>query len=386
MRKRFRITLALLLFAFCLYLFALSAHAQTYVEIKADIETIRYRSTDTNDAASASHRSFSLICTMGTNEWRIENNLMIGGDVKWFYDGTNLYDSLQVTKPLPDDIKDKLSQHGFAIAPFQSARSNLTINIATTTGGYPLGNLGVNVPWLAFCSGNYLKRQGRIVPLPVGDLRHEPDGFAYSDKTETFEDELGLPRTMDLFTSESLFEASVKRNDFLGLHDVDLWKKGAEGFQFPAIDGVLKFHYSVSESTNFMGWHFPAKFEWYQNEYGTNGEWFTAHRGSGRITSIRAAARPGNLFDPSMRQTIIDFRFRDDANGVRSLTYTSTNAFAAKTNDQLLQEKFGKWINSTPASPTTPFSRTRVLFVVIILFAAATSLAYFFIRKNKPSR
>ena len=33
-------------------------------------------------------------------------------------------------------------------------------------------------------------------------IGHEPDVFAYSDKAETFNDELGLPRSVELFTSQ----------------------------------------------------------------------------------------------------------------------------------------------------------------------------------------
>jgi len=106
-------------------------------------------------------------------------------------------------------VSDRIANTiGLAAVPFERARSNLTINIWPSRDGHPLGDVSVNIPWLAFCSGTYLKREGRLVPLPAAILHHTRDRFAYTDKTETFEDTFGLPRTVDLFTSKSLYQAS----------------------------------------------------------------------------------------------------------------------------------------------------------------------------------
>src|SRR5256885_194035 len=107
-------------------------------------------------------------------------------------------------------------------------------------------------------------------------------------------------------------------------------------------EGVLTFHYAVTESTNFFGWNFPMKFEFFQNEreHVQNGNWFW--RGIGRMKSIRAAAKPKDLFVPSLQQTIVDWRFREPTASVNGIIYTSTNAFAAPTNDPVLQDVFKK--------------------------------------------
>src|ERR1035441_3874522 len=79
---------------------------------------------------------------------------------KWFYDGTNVYESIQVTRPLPQETQDRMKRAGgLATAPFETARSNLTINIWPSPAGNPLGDEGVNIAWLAFCSGTYLDRK-----------------------------------------------------------------------------------------------------------------------------------------------------------------------------------------------------------------------------------
>jgi hypothetical protein len=234
-----------------------------------------------------------------------------------------------------------------ATAPYDVAKSNLTINIWPSPDGHPLGDRAANIPWLAFCSGPYLKRNGRLIPLPVDNLHHTPDRFAYSDKTETFEDEFGLPRTVDLFTSKSLFQASTDdffKEAFLG----DRYAKYAESVVPSLQEGAIMFHYAVTESTNFLGWNFPLKFEFFQKgrEHVQNGNWF--YRGIGRVKSIRPAAKPKGLFVPSMQQTIVDWRFREPTAKVNGIIYTSTNAFAAPTNDPVLKEKFIKRVERAP--------------------------------------
>jgi hypothetical protein len=100
---------------------------------------------------------------------------------------------------------------GLALAPFERAQSNLTIRVWPSQDGHPLGDYGENLPWLAFCSGNYLKREGRLIPLPCAILRHTRDRFAYTDKTITFKDEPRLPKTVALY-HDQLVPAPHKRS------------------------------------------------------------------------------------------------------------------------------------------------------------------------------
>lgn len=313
---------------------------QRYVEISAEIDLVTYPSGATNGAVSAKPRTVSVVCITGTNEWRIEHDFVQGAEVKWFFDGTNVYHSIRPTKPTAAQTTDGVARNfGLATVPFEVAKSNLTINVHPSAGGLPLGDVGVNVPWLAFCSGTYLKRASRLVPLPVEILRHTRDRFAYSDKTKTFADGFGLPRSVDLFTSKSLYEASNADFDkeyFFGDRYAEHTKRVAAGLE----EGVLTFHYAVTESTDFLWWSFPTKFEFFQNgrKYEQNGDWF--YRGVGRLTCLRAASKPENLFVPTIQQTIVDWRFHDATASVNAITYTSTNAFVAPTNDPALQSKF----------------------------------------------
>ena len=150
------------------------------------------------------------------------------------------------------------------------------------------------MPWLAFCSGTFLKREGRIVPLPCGILRHCPDRFAYTDVTTTLDDKLGLPRSVDLFTAKARFLAAKTEWDQehgFGDRYTEWNKKTTANLQ----EGLLVFHYAVLESTNVLGRTFPTKFEFFQTgrPYEQMGDWFC--QGIGRVKSIRPSNRPPDL-------------------------------------------------------------------------------------------
>ena len=325
------------------------SHPQRFVEISAEIDSIAWRGEDTNGAASAEPRIISLVCITGTNEWRIDHDFIGNAEEKWFFDGTNVYNSTRITKPVSEETRTKMAKAGGPVAvPFELAKSNLTIRVWESRDGHPLGDKAANIAWLAFCSGPYLKREGRLVPLPVDTLHYTPDRFAYADKTKTFADEFGLPRLVELFTSKSLFQASVE--DFYQEHfTTGRYAEWTKSVVTGLEEGVLMFHYEVTESTNLLGWNFPLRFEFFQKgrKHIQNGDWF--HRGIGRVKSIRTASKPENLFVPSMQQTIVDWRFRDEASQVNAIIYESTNAFVAPTNDPALQEKFAAHVKRMAA-------------------------------------
>jgi hypothetical protein len=343
-------TAVTLFLSYCIWA-SISVQAQQYVQISAEIELTGWRGDETDGEANAKTRTISVGCIAGTNEWRVEGDFIQGAESKWLFDGTNVYERVRSTSPTPTDVEERVTKSfGLAMVPFEVAKSNVTIRIWASGDGHPLGYAPVNLAWLAFCSGTYLKRDGRLVPLPVGDLHHTRDRFAYSDKTETFGDECGLPRTVELFTSKALYQASVYGFDqeyFFRDRYAESNKRIVSSLQ----EGVLTFHYAVSASTNFLGWNFPLRFEFFQNgrKYQQNGDSFC--RGVGRVKSIRPSAKPEGLFVPSMQQTVVDWRFRDASKSVDAITYRSTNGFASPTNDPILQEKFAAKVQRMSLPP-----------------------------------
>jgi hypothetical protein len=333
---QFRSRLTALLVAY-LCKFSLVASAQHYVQISGELHIDQSTwkvGEEQPEASKHGHTngwSVSFVCTVGTNEWELVGNFARNAAVKWFFDGTNVYSSIQTTRePDPRFANNKAIASFFP--PLEQVRSNLTISVHMTPGGYPLGDVSENVPWLAFCSGTFLKRSDRIIPLPVAIVGHAGDAFGYADKTKNFDDELGLPEKVELFTSKALFEASAKA----------FWKDRPACIpKADFADGLLKFEYSVMQSTNFSGWTFPLAFSF----AGVHEEfpgYLRSHSGTGRIVAIRNASKPKGVFDPSLNQTVVDWRFEDKAHFVNGIIYQSTNDFLQPMEDALLQETFAK--------------------------------------------
>jgi hypothetical protein len=197
-------------------------------------------------------------------------------------------------------------------------------------------------------------------------LSATPEGFAFSDKTETFVDTLGLPRRVDLFSSQALVNASINRKDFLGKHDVNYWRRGGMGFSYPVKDGLLKFHYAATESTNVLGWTFPLRFEWTQCGISSSGESTPLYGGFGKANSIHSAAKPRGLFVPELGQNMVDWRFRDDSKKVNGIIYRSTNAFVSPTNDPILQAHFQAWPKQASKWRRPPQRQIRIAFAALL--------------------
>ena len=243
--------------------------AEEFFELSAEIETFAYQLKDTNGIAKAVPKLVKVKCITGLTGWSIEHDYVT--PQVWLSDGTNVM--LRTEKQWATDS---------GITKMESR------------DGLPLGEFGVNLPWLAFCSGTYLKRAGRSIALPCGILRHCPDRFAYTDVTTTFADELGLPRSVDLFTSKARFLAAKAAWDgehSFGDRYTEWNKKTAANLQ----EGLLVFHYAVLESTNVLGRNFPTKFEFFQTgrPYEQMGDWYC--QGIGRVKSIRPSTKPPSL-------------------------------------------------------------------------------------------
>lgn len=252
------------------WLLSFQSQCAAFVEISAEIETFGYRLGDRNAVAKTKPITIQVFCIAGANHWYMTNDFQ--QSEQWLFDGTNVWCRTQTPT-----LKEKV------VTKFWPSRD-----------GHPMGHYGVNIPWLAFCSGTYLKREGRMIPLPAGLLRHCPDRFAYTDVTTTFADELGLPRSVDLFSSKELFLKS--HTDWDKEHSFgDRYTEWNKTTALTIQDGVLIFHYAVLESTNMLGRSVPTRFEFFQTGrlYEQDGNWFC--HGTGRVKLIRPSTRPPSL-------------------------------------------------------------------------------------------
>src|SRR5207245_9498920 len=110
-----------------------------------------------------------------------------------------------------------------------------------------------SICWLSFCSGSFLKRDGRQIFPPIPFWKESSLVYSgWSDKITAFKDGLGLPRSVDL----------IARNN------------------------QPIFQYRVRQSTNLLGWNFPLEFYCVQYLPSWTNLWMLALRAKGRVTYI----------------------------------------------------------------------------------------------------
>src|ERR1041385_4395475 len=232
-----------------------------FVDVTAEIKTIHWLSSKAVSQVS------TVQCVVGIDSWQIrEEPPRYGGSTytNWFT-GSHVI-VIERSRLLPQDgIPD-------APPPEWVERTN----IVTSAGGNPSGPrkfedrmcLEGRMAWLAFCSGSYLKREGREIFPPAFSWKFEIWPSFDPDRTAVFEDELGLPKRVDLATT----------------------------------NGQPVFAYRVSNSTNMLGWEFPLEFHIVQYRpqyalrfeapyYNTNA-WVVDWTAIGRVTRLSVGTQP----------------------------------------------------------------------------------------------
>ena len=263
------LAVSLLLPAYC--------RAGQYIEIKADLEIDDWDGSFFFDKIghwpgydhppSLFTTNLNRRCVVGANTWMLES-ASANASVTYWFTGTNITEHSLVTSRLPDEVLKQMAQVSpLAIsAPAVGQQSTWTHESVDGNPGRPVrvaDVMGLDLPakvcWLAFCSGPSLRREGRQI-YPPSDFWKESAlvYWGWSDHTEVFKDTLGLPKSINLFSTNN---QSI-------------------------------FQYQVHMSTNVLGWNFPLEF--YGVQYVPNGTntWKVALTFKGKVKSISPAAEP----------------------------------------------------------------------------------------------
>jgi hypothetical protein len=358
----------------------LGAQAQQFLEVTAEIELLRYRFEGKPGGEPTKFRTYFAKCIFGTNEWRIDNDFVVTCYEAWYSEGTNVFHRLQ----FGDSWKPPTNSRLAAPTNIDAIRSNITVYVSFSPGGHPLGNLGVNVPWLAFCSGPYLRRPARDIPLPTTEIRIEPYAFSYSDQTEVFDDELGLPKTVELRTSKARYETSRGDDRLLRYTGIEAARTG-KAFELP--ENALAYRYSVNAVTNCLGWTLPLEFSYTTYRFGSERESIPFLGGVGRLKAVRKATKPENVFLSDRGQTIVDYRFRHKTRLVDGIVYSRTNLTAPPaTNDPALRSMFERAVKgAVVGSPTPTLAKKQTMRIILVVLIVLPPLVVFgkIIRKTK---
>ena len=197
-------------------------------------------------------------------------------------------------------------------------------------GDVPFGDVGPNLPWLAFCLGQSLKGKE-----PCAAPTFSPTGAPLRMLSPTG---TGPPALMInsgfrkawawLFSAtrfaRSAYEPGLLRGDYL--------MKMRSILRPTLREGLVRSHYAVLEWTNYAGQQIPTKFELV--EYGNNGEWSPRiyFRAVGLLSTIRHAAKPEGVIVASTNQFVNDYRFRTPDKLVDFLHYAWTSSATPSTS------------------------------------------------------
>lgn len=361
--------------------------AERFIEVSVEVEMMSNWQKSADGAPVLRRTVNHAVCIFGTNQWRIDNDFSVNGRNAYFFDGTNVFQLIEQTASTPNSFGTN-SHYFQPNSPAEHWRSNVTINVIPSPGGHPLGDPGINLPWLAYCSGNYLRQPGRIVPLPTAYIRGTVDAFAYTDRTVTFQDELQLPNQIELFTSRKQYQ--------IGLFDKRLIRtKAIENARIDRLssvsDGQLRFRYEAQATTNVGRWVIPTKFVYSAYAPDKQGRWEQLYYGTGIAKSIRDSSVPINVFVKDKIQTIVDFRFRDESKMVDGIIYRTTNAITIpETNDSTLARMYSREVAGGHLEPYLVVSKWRriPMFSVTLISVISLIFALRFVQreKNKPQK
>lgn len=235
--------------AFGLNLSLCSTVAQ-FVEVTTELEIAGYFRKGMERTLRVSSHNHSARVVFGTNTWLIEEpepestsgNLWVFAHSKIVNYSTAVWTNAQAGRAL-DRVHTEISQDG------NPGRSVRTSDILSYTAF---------INWYAFCSAPALNQRQRALFLPSDLWKRYVNARGFVDEVVRFDDSLGLPRSIDLYTTN----------------------------QQPV------FQYRIAASTNFAGWTIPLEFHVVQyDQVGTNA-WQVQFTGKGRVTNIRMTSEP----------------------------------------------------------------------------------------------
>jgi hypothetical protein len=224
-------------------------------------------------------------CVVGTNSWMITSSAD-DREESWWYTGTNLVWRFETPKSWE---KRKLSRLSSNLAEYETRTMEFDGDMRG--GGVNALYLTpqVKIAWLAFCSGPFLKREKREVPMPSELWKetwlwweHAAEAVGFKDQTLLFEDELGLPKSIDIFArnKQPLMEYRIR-------HDAG-----------PRLT-----------TTNVLGWEVPLEFYLAQYMPGrATNTWQVYLTAKAKTTSVTIGKQPqmvlGNTQGPDQRYVV----------------------------------------------------------------------------------
>jgi hypothetical protein len=364
----------------------LLASSSPWIEVRMTMNETNFRSVriQGDGVPDAQMRPLVSACTarcvIGPDGWLIEQH--IANMIRIYYlDGGDVLSWLSITGKveLPEAWKKRWSKaraHAMEGGPDTN-----WIFLAISPGRMPMEDIGVQLPWFAFGSGGYLREPGRRVPLLGQIIRATPGVFGFRDETETFPDELGLPKKVDLVASAKLFAKALSHESLI--------RVGRSPSQIRAIvnegsglrEGALEASYRVVASTNYNGLIIPTLFTYEEFEARAGLKPGVTLTVVGRVDSIEPSAKPELVLVAGQRYSVSDNRFRHPGRLVDQISYAVTNGQIPPKDDPGLQRLFEKAVAAAPLDPVRKVH--WALYVTFVALAAGPIIGLLASRRNR---
>jgi len=225
-----------------------TSRAADHAEIAIELNVTRRSRTATNSY------SIAATCIVGSNRWYFSGDFLKNATVEYWPLGTNVVEHKTITSSMylaqaeefvREEILGEKPRTPVELGISYPRAGETVTRVRPSLSGQPSFTGVAGVVWLAFCSGDFLKREHRQIPKPIGPSTRT---LVYEDKTVLFDDSFGLPKSVKLFTP----------------------------------NGMLTCEYEAQAVTNFLGRTFPLEFRVMQLSMGGS-----TTELEGRVVSIR---------------------------------------------------------------------------------------------------
>jgi hypothetical protein len=166
--------------------------AAEFVEIDAQIELLTWN----NGLEEPRSQAFPVHVVTGRNKWMIADQL--GKTNYYTYDGTNLVENRWTDTDLSEPQEKPKSSGRWWTWSFQSLDGNPTRTVRASDRMDMLSRIA----WYALCSARTLNNPDHKLYPPWELWKEYLDPSRFVEKTKRLEDDLGLPRSLVVFSGE----------------------------------------------------------------------------------------------------------------------------------------------------------------------------------------
>src|SRR5688572_8078763 len=215
-----RLTVALHVFV------SMGSNAAQFVDLTVQLEINQWsywllQDQRSRDGRDSIFKTDTVHCVIGTNTWLMEGDFVQNAFTQIWFTGTNIVEETVITQEPSEAELKQPHVIKFGLTNYPPVGTKMTKTHYTVDGnpGRPIRESDLlpmrgTICWLALCSGPALQREDRQLFPPSVLWKHvvsAPAGF--TDKTAVFEDGLGLPRSVELFTPEQrrIFQYQVRQ-------------------------------------------------------------------------------------------------------------------------------------------------------------------------------